>query len=168
MRSAVANSLSHSEYSELADFRYQILRFLRFSENAAIEEGLEPRQHQALLAMKAMPPGTICTIGSLAERLFLRHQSAVGLVDRLVRRKLVIRSPGKKDRRQVTLALTELGETRLRNLSVTHRAELGLTGPQLARALRAIIRRKQPYSGACRTGSQAVPKSKKANKNENR
>ena len=90
--------LSQAEYDELEDFRYQIRRFLHFSENAALAEGIEPRQHQALLVIKALAieasrPDGACTIGALAGRLFLQHQSAVGLVDRLERRELVARAP---------------------------------------------------------------------------
>ncbi len=127
------------DYEELAELRYQIRRFLHFSESVALEEGIEPRQHQALLAIKAMREP--CTVGALAERLFLRHQSTVGLVDRLVRRKLVKRAHGDKDARQVIVSLTRHGETILQRLSLTHRKELRETAPELARVLRAIIRK---------------------------
>jgi DNA-binding MarR family transcriptional regulator len=133
--------LSRVDYEELAELRYQIRRFLHFSESAALEEGLEPRQHQALLAIKAMPAGESCTIGALAKRLFLQHQSTVGLVDRLVLRKLVTRAHGQEDARQVMVSLTLHGETILRRLSLTHRQELKESAPALAQALRAIIRK---------------------------
>jgi DNA-binding MarR family transcriptional regulator len=133
--------LSRGDYEELAELRYQIRRFLHFSESAALEEGIEPRQHQALLIIKAMPVREACTIGALAERLFLRHQSTVGLVDRLVLRKLVIRAQGDEDARQVIVRLTRHGEDMLKRLSLTHRRELKETAPQLARALQVIIRK---------------------------
>lgn len=129
--------LSLLDYQELAELRYQVRRFLHFSESAAIVEGIEPRQHQALLAIKAMREP--CTIGALAGRLLLQHQSAVGLVDRLVLHKLVRRRPGERDGRQVIVSLTRHGEQILRKLSLTHRAELKETAPALASALRAII-----------------------------
>ena len=129
---------SAADYAELAELRYQIRRFLHFSESAALEEGIEPRQHQALLAIKAMKDP--CTVGTLAERLFLQHQSTVGLVDRLVKRKLVSRVPGVEDRRRVVVCLTRHGETILRRLSMIHRKELKETAPALARALHVIIR----------------------------
>ncbi len=133
--------LSSANYQELAELRYQIRRFLHFSESAAFEEGIEPRQHQALLAIKAMPAKEPCTIGKLAERLFLQHQSTVGLVDRLVLRNLVVRSHGPGDGRQVFVSLTRHGEGILKRLSLTHRQELKETAPALARALRAVIRK---------------------------
>ncbi|HEY3742397.1 MAG TPA: MarR family transcriptional regulator [Bryobacteraceae bacterium] len=130
---------SPADYLELAELRYQIRRFLHFSESAALEEGIEPRQHQALLVIKAMTEP--CTIGALAERLFLQHQSTVGLVDRLVKRQLVIRVAGVEDRRRVVVCLTRHGETILRHLSMIHRKELKETAPALASALRVIIRK---------------------------
>ena len=127
------------DYRELADLRYQIRRFLHFSESAALQEGIEPRQHQALLALKAM--GEPCTVGDLAERLFLQHQSTVGLIDRMELRKLVRRTPGLEDKRQVVIKLTQIGEVILERLSLTHRMELSERAPALSRALQAIIRK---------------------------
>lgn len=127
------------DYDELAELRYQIRRFLHFSESVALEEGIEPRQHQALLAIKAMKEP--CSVGDLAERLFLRHQSVVGLIDRMELRKLVRRTPGKEDKRQVVIALTRSGEVILERLSLTHQTELNESAPALSRALQAIIRK---------------------------
>jgi len=137
----VAANLSRTDYEELAELRYQIRRFLHFSESIAIEEGIEPRQHQALLTIKAMPANEPCTIGALAERLFLQHQSTVGLVDRLTVRNLVSRAHGHEDARQVIVSLTRHGEDILKRLSLTHRRELRETAPALCRALQAIIRK---------------------------
>ncbi len=142
----VKPKLSAVEYEELADFRFQIRRFLHFSEGAALAEGLEPRQHQALLAIKALPADQPCTVGVLAKSLFLQHQSTVGLVDRMETRKLVKRSHSSEDGRQVILSLTRRGEEVLQRLSLTHRAELEQSAPQLAKALQAIIRRAKPSS----------------------
>ena len=137
-----AARLSSAEYQELAEFRYQIRRFLNFSENAAVQEGLEPRQHQALLAIKAVPATQTCSIGDLAKSLFLQHQSTVGLVDRLELRNLVRRSASPHDGRQVILTLTAHGEEVLQRLSLTHRDELEQSAPQLSRALQALMRRR--------------------------
>jgi DNA-binding MarR family transcriptional regulator len=133
--------VTQTEYEELADFRYQIRRFLHFSEGAAHAEGIETQQHQALLAIRAMPATEPCTVGALAKRLFLLHQSTVGLVDRLERAGLVRREPSSSDRRQVLVAMTRKGDAVLKRLSLTHHAELEIQGPELARALRTIIRR---------------------------
>ena len=133
--------LDPDQYRKLEEFRFQIRRFLNFSENAAREAGIEPQQHQALLVLKGMPETSQPTIGRLAERLLLKHHSAVGLVDRLQSIGLVTRSPNPRDARQVLVSLSAKGERVLHRLSVAHRAELEETGPELAAALRAISRR---------------------------
>jgi DNA-binding MarR family transcriptional regulator len=139
--------MTRTEYEELADFRYQIRRFLHFSEGAAHAEGLETQQHQALLAIRAMPEAEPCAIGALAKRLFLQHQSTVGLVDRLERAGLVRRTPSPSDGRQVLVTLTRKGDSILNRLSLTHHAELEIQAPELARTLRAIIRRFKGIGG---------------------
>ncbi len=132
--------LSDTEYQELATFRYQIRSFLNFSEEAALQAGVEPRQHQALLAIRGGAPNGACTVGTIAKHLFLQHQSAVGLVDRLVARGLVRRAPNPNDGRQVMVHLTAKGDKVLQSLTMTHGAELKQRAPELARALRAIMR----------------------------
>jgi len=122
----------------LAEFRYQIRRFLRFSEEAARCAGLEPAQHQLLLAVKAHPGPT--TVSDLAERLQLQHHSVVGLLDRLAACGLVRRRRAEVDRRCVCVELTRKGEAALSKLTLEHRAELRTGGKALAAALREILK----------------------------
>ena len=131
--------ISITEYQTLAEFRYQLRRFLRFSEQAARAAGLEPQQHQLLLALKGLPEEKKATIGALAERLQLAHHSTVELVDRLVERGLIQRSRDEADQRQVLVTLTPLGEEVLRNLSLSHRAELRSVAPSLLQALDTLL-----------------------------
>jgi DNA-binding MarR family transcriptional regulator len=133
--------LEASEYRKLEEFRFQIRRFLSFSEAAARDSGIEPQQHQALLALKGMPQGCVPTIGHLADRLLLKHHSAVGLVDRLGTLGLLTRQPSPDDARQVLLRLSVKGERILHRLSLTHHKELEETGPKLVAALRSISRK---------------------------
>lgn len=133
------DELTTADYRALAELRYQIRRFLHFSEREARGAGLEPRQHQALLALKGLPHGHTPTIGALAERLQIEHHSAVELVGRLVEHGLVERTRGAADRRQVLLALTPAGADELRELSLLHRAELRSAGPALLLALGALL-----------------------------
>jgi len=130
---------SPADYRALAAFRYQIRRFVHFSEAAARAEGLEPQQHQLLLAVRAWDGNAGPTIGNLAEHLLIQHHSAVGLVDRLAARRLVERSRGEEDRRQVRIRLTAAGAGTLRRLSTEHRAELRKTGPLLVAALGTLL-----------------------------
>jgi DNA-binding MarR family transcriptional regulator len=131
------------DYSALADFRYEIRRFLNFSEGAARAASIEPRQHQALLAIKGRPPGFDTTVGVLAERMQIRHHSAVELSRRLESRGWIRRSRNGRDRREVQLRLTPRAERLLVKLSLAHRNELRATEPRLIRALlRAVARRR--------------------------
>ncbi len=127
--------ISKADYEALAAFRYALRQFLRFSEEAAEAVGLTPQQHQALLAIRGFPGREQVTIGELAERLQIRHHSAVGLVDRLVAQKLVARESADDDRRQVYVRLTPGGMSALEQLSAAHRAELRRIGPQLGQLL---------------------------------
>jgi DNA-binding MarR family transcriptional regulator len=130
---------SPAEYRALSEFRSLIRRYLTNSEKAARSVGLEPQQYMSLLAMRGMPQGEQATIRGLAERLQIRHHSAVELVDRMEKRGLCRRERSKTDRRLVLLHVTPRGEKLLSRL-VRHRiAELQVTGPSLARALSALL-----------------------------
>ena len=131
--------LTTADYQALAEFRYLIRRFLHFSEQAARAAGLEPAQHQLLLAVKAHAGGP--TVGELAERLQIRHHSVVGLVDRLAEAGMVVRARANRDRRQVRVRLTRTGSAVLRKLTIEHHAELGSAGHALAAALQSILAR---------------------------
>jgi DNA-binding MarR family transcriptional regulator len=128
-----------ADYASLAELRYQIRRFLHFSEQASRMAGLEPRQHQLMLALKGLPANVRPRIGELAERLQVRHHSAVELVNRLSAGGYVRRHRGGEDGREVLLSLTPKGERVLRELSLHHRAELRMRGPALIEALRRVI-----------------------------
>lgn len=127
-------------YRSLSEFRHQVRCFLRYSEEAARAHGIEPQQHQLLLAVKGLPKGKNPTIGELAERLQLKHHSTVDLIDRLEKSGKIAREPGTEDRREVLVRLTPEGEHILRDLSVEHQIELTKVGPKLMRALGAAIR----------------------------
>jgi DNA-binding MarR family transcriptional regulator len=126
------------DYQTLAEFRHLLQRFLAFSQVAAREAGLAPRQHQALLAIKGFPREGGVTIHDLAERLCIQHHSAVELVDRLADSGLVERRHDPADRRRVLLDLTRAAEHRLADLSAIHLDELQRLRPALAEILHAI------------------------------
>jgi DNA-binding MarR family transcriptional regulator len=136
---AAPSEVSSHEYRALAEFRYQIRRFLRFSEDAARAAGLEPQQHQLLLAVKGLPEGSRCTISEIAERLQIQHHSTVELVDRLVKHGYVQRRRDAADRRQVLLQVTARGERILRELAVHHEEVLRRLGPALISSLRRMM-----------------------------
>ena len=134
-----ARDISGCQYQMLSEFRFQIRNFLRFSEKTARESGLEPQQHQLLLALKGLPEGTRPTITALSGRLCLRHHTTVELVNRLAERGAVARNHSKEDRREVLVEITEIGEELLRRLSDSHWEELKKQGPALAAALDELL-----------------------------
>jgi DNA-binding MarR family transcriptional regulator len=127
------------DYQAMAELRYRIRCFLRFSENAARQAGVEPRQQQLLLAIKGLPAGAKPTIGVLAERMQLHHHSTVGLIDRLVERGLLVRLRAADDKRQVLIKLTQQGEECLRKLALHHLHELHTVGPKFAKVLESLL-----------------------------
>ena len=131
--------LDGGDYRALADFRYQIRRFLHFSEQAAREEDLEPQQHQMMLAIRGLEKDGGPTVGGLAAYMLIRHHSAVGLIDRLERRGLVVRNRSLGDRRQAVVRLTPEGTATLERLAEGHRAELANLAPHLVSALEKAL-----------------------------
>ena len=130
--------LDTREYEQLAAFRYALRSFLRFSEAEAEKGGLTAQHYQALLTLRACPEGSRVTINDLAQQLMIRHNSAVGLVDRLTKQELVTREPSPQDGRKVYLRLTPKGDRVLERLAEVHREELQRIGPQLEALLRHI------------------------------
>ncbi len=130
--------VSLSDYRALAEFRYQLRCFVHFSEDAARHAGIEPQQHQLLLALKGKPAEQEARIAYLAERLQIQHHSAVELVDRLVRKGLISRTRGNLDRREVHVELTVRGERVLSELTLHTRAELRSAAPALVATLRRL------------------------------
>ena len=132
---AGSKQLGKAQYETLSAFRYALRRFIHFSEEAAEAAHVTPQQHQALLAIKGFPGRDRVTVGELAERLCLRHHSTVGLVDRLVKEKLVARTRSAEDRRQVLIELTVRGEKTLATLSALHHDQLKRLGPEITQLL---------------------------------
>ena len=128
------------DYEALARFRYQLRRFLSFSETAANKAGLAPQQHQALLAIKGFSSPDPISVGDLAQYLFIRHHTAVELMDRMTKLGLLKRVVDDADCRRVLLKLTTKGELRLQTLSKIHFEELRSASPALAKILRSFQR----------------------------
>lgn len=126
--------LTDADFARLADFRHALRRFLHFSEQVAATENLTPQQHQALLAIRGRDPGAT-TVGGLAERLCLKHHTAVELVQRLEKAGLLTKHGSAEDGRVLVLRLSEEGQARLDRLSRSHRAELEQIGPKIMKLL---------------------------------
>jgi DNA-binding MarR family transcriptional regulator len=147
------DDLTVAEYRALAEFRLQIRRFLHFSEEQARTHGLEPRQHQLLLAIRGLKPDVPPTIGALASQMQLKHHTTVELVDRLEKHRYVARSAGPRDRRQVLVRLTRSGARVLRSLSLAHRQELESAGAAFTAALRSLRKARADVGKTRRTAA---------------
>ena len=123
--------LVKQDYELLAEFRYTLRKFLGFSETAALSRGVTAQQYQALLAIEGFPGRNWVTIGELAEQLRIAHHSTVGLVDRMEKLGLFLRTKPAEDKRRVHVTLTPDGVARLEELYLTHRKELRMIGPKL-------------------------------------
>jgi len=135
--------LTLSDYQALAEFRYQIRKFLRFSEHAVRAAGMEPGQYQLMLAIKGIPQEVRPRIRELADRMHIRHHSAVELVNRLEAGGYVRRERAQDDRREVLLALTAKGEKVLAELALHHHDALRSAASSLVAALRRLTPREK-------------------------
>jgi len=122
----------------LAEFRFELRQFLHFSEQAAMATGLHPQQHQLLLQVAGAPDTATVTIAYAAERLGLKHNSAVELVDRSEREGLLTRMEDASDRRRAILRITRKGNQVLDRLAGEHGRELMVAAPRLVRTLEHI------------------------------
>src|SRR5437763_2712542 len=129
--------MSPADYEALAEFRYLLRKFLRFSKDFLIATaGLNPKQYEALLAIKAFATPVGLTISELSERLQVKHHSAVNIVDRLAERKLITREAGETDRRRRHIQLTAKGEKLIEELAAVHRKEIRMRRDQLIKVLK--------------------------------
>jgi len=156
------SAISDTEYRALAELRYRIRHFIQEGDAAAQRSNLEPQQYLMLLAIRGLPQGAVATIRTLAERMALKHHSAVGLIDRLESHGLVRRSPGEGDKREVRVSLLPQGSKLLDRVASERLSELRASGAALADAITALVERKQPSRRATkineRTGAQPRPK----------
>ncbi|MCC7196086.1 MAG: MarR family transcriptional regulator [Gemmatimonadaceae bacterium] len=135
-----APAVTGHEYRSLADVRHAIRQFLAFSEAAARKAGVEPQQHQLLLAIRGLPEGARADVTTLAERLQVRHHSAVELIGRAEAAGFVARAADPADARRVIVRLTRRGGSVLERLSRRHRAKIASLSRRLDAALRTLVR----------------------------
>jgi DNA-binding MarR family transcriptional regulator len=135
--------ITPAEYRALAELRYRIRHFLREGDAKARAVGLEPQQYLMLLAIRGLPEGREATIQTLAERLALKHHSAVELVDRLEMNGYVRRTRSRDDRRRVFVTLLPRGERLLEQVAQNRISELRTSGEALVGAIEALLERGQ-------------------------
>ncbi len=158
-RSSVQNVMSNGvginveQFRKLAEFRFQLRKFLQFSHAVAEHCGLRHQQYQLLQCVYGMPPELDPTIANVAARMLLKHNSAVELVDRTIEQGLLRRCPDPTDHRRILLRVTTQGERILASLADYHMQELEQAGPELIRSLRRVLNIK-PSSGKPGTTEQ--------------
>jgi DNA-binding MarR family transcriptional regulator len=130
--------LNPVDFETLANFRYLVRKFLRFSKDLLGSEDLTPDQYQALLAIRAQSAKCKLSIRDLAEQLQVRHHSTVGIVDQLVSRNAVVREVAPYDRRKILLNLTEKGEELVQRLAPPHKDELARLSPEMIDTLKRL------------------------------
>src|ERR1041384_7007929 len=113
MSSRKPPTVTKAQLEQLADFRFQLRQFLRFSEQVSRRAGVTPLQYQLLLQIRGFPGRDWATVGELAERLQARHNAVVSLVTRCESLGLVQRTVSPTDRREVHVRLTAAGTKRL-------------------------------------------------------
>jgi DNA-binding MarR family transcriptional regulator len=134
-----ANVAAPARLAELAEFRYRLRKFLSFSEVASEAVGISAQQYQLLQVVAAIPTGQESSISYVAERMVVRHNSAVELVDRAERSGLVRRVADESDHRRSLLEITERGGEVLAQLVEQHLEEIEAEGPEMMRALQRLI-----------------------------
>jgi DNA-binding MarR family transcriptional regulator len=138
----VSTIISDDEYRALAELRYRIRHFLQEGDTAARAAGLEPQQYLALLAIRGLPRDSEATIRTIADRMALKHHSAVELIDRLEAHGFVHRSRSQRDRRQVKVSLLLRGAKLLEHVARQRISELRSSGAALADAISTLVKRK--------------------------
>jgi DNA-binding MarR family transcriptional regulator len=133
--------IATTDYRALAELRYRIRHFLCEGDAAARQMGLEPQQYLLLLAVRGLPEGTQATIRTLAERLALKHNSTVELINRLEKRGYVRRSRSRDDRRAVLVSLRPRGEKLLEQVARQRITELRAGGAALVNSIDALLGR---------------------------
>jgi len=143
----VAKEITTAEYQALAELRYLIRKFVGEGDAVARAAGLEPQQYLLLLALRGLPEATEATIRTLADRLALKHHSAVELIDRLEAHGYVRRNRSREDRRRVLVALLPRGEKLLEQVARDRIGELRSSGAALVNAISALLEIGRPSPG---------------------
>jgi DNA-binding MarR family transcriptional regulator len=151
----VTKEITTAEYQALAELRYRIRRFVGEGDAVARAASLEPQQYLLLLAIRGLPDGAEATIRTLAERLALKHHSAVELIDRLEAHGYVRRSRSRDDRRRVLVALLPRGEKLLEQVVRDRISELRASGAALANTISALLEIDRPPPGKKQTGGSS-------------
>jgi len=116
--------LNKNDFETLSEFRYQIRKFVRFSEDVARQHGITPLQYLMMLHIKGYPGREWATVGELAERLQTQQHGVVALISRCEKLEFVERRRSAEDRRRIEVHLLEDGQKVVEQIARRHRAQL--------------------------------------------
>ena len=150
----MGKKISAAEFRGLAELRYRIRLFLKEGDATARAAGLEPQQYLMLLAIRGLPSDVPGKIRTLADRLALKHHSAVELVDRLEQHGYVKRTRSREDRRQVLVSLLPKGQKLLERVVQKRIGELRASGRQLVQAIDALLHDKRSLGKGSSSGTK--------------
>ena len=159
----MGKKITATEFRALAELRYRIRLFLKEGDATAREAGLEPQQYLMLLAIRGLPPDVPGKIRTLADRLALKHHSAVELVDRLEQHGYVKRTRSREDKRQVLVSLLPKGQKLLERVVQERIGELRANGRELVRAIDALLDDKSSQARISISGNvkESAPRAKR-------
>ncbi|HEY1774211.1 MAG TPA: MarR family transcriptional regulator [Gammaproteobacteria bacterium] len=120
-------------YRLVADWRSTLREFMSASKEILKKHEVTSMQYQTLLAIRVSDEPEGLSMNGLAGYLGVRHNSAVGLINRLEAHGLVLRARSQRDRRVAHLRLTEEGENALEVLAEAHGQELNRIRPEMRR-----------------------------------
>ena len=142
--------IADGEFRALAELRYRLRRFVQQGDVAARKAGLEPQQYLLLLAIRGLPEGQESTIRVLAERLLLRHHSAVELVNRMQKHGYLRRMQSQSDRRKVLVLLQPRGARLLELVAAQRISEIRSEGRALGETITALLQKSKVKAKAGR------------------
>jgi len=154
----MAEEITTPEYRALAELRYRIRKFVGEGDAVARAAGLEPQQYLFLLALRGLPEGVEATIRTLADRMALKHHSAVELIDRMETHGYVRRNRSRDDRRRVLVALLPRGEKLLEQVARDRIGELRASGAALVNAIGSLVQNERTSPGKNRNGKNLGPR----------
>jgi DNA-binding MarR family transcriptional regulator len=123
-------AMSKADLERLADFRYRLRVFMRFSEEVTRREGVTVLQYLLMLQVEGFPGRDWASVGELAERLQAKHHGVVALITRCEAAGLVRREASAADGRRVEVRLTAKGRAMLDKLAALHQEELESLQPE--------------------------------------
>lgn len=129
--------LNKYDFEQLAEFRYQLRIFLRFSEEITQQHGITVLQYLLLLQIKGYPGRDWANIAELAERLQSHHHGVVTLVNRCEKAGLVTRRLSQIDKRRVEILLSKKGDQLVNQIAELHQDQVGRLKHVLGRVFEA-------------------------------